>query len=346
MSNIICITSTKSLGCTFVDWSVHFLSGQTDYFHLPTSQWQPLSHDPVTDINAHIHLKNQPAGMEQAADYIEKFKTLPTDKIFSLYPTQQHFDVAAEKLNISLDTVHVSSNLEKIKRYLDQDYNRVFRLCNDQDVKLVYVAADPSVEMYHLNIRSLDRFLTQSQQPISIDDVAQEHQLLFFKHSIEQWNKLNLTSRWDQRERMALDSRPLDNVDDIKLDFEYPHLWINCQDLWCRGQDTLLKILDYVGLSVDQTRLQQWHPIYAKWQKRQLEILEFGHNYKHIVDAIVNNWDYKINLTFEQEVVIQHCLIYQHNLNLKTWQLEKFPNNTKDLHKLLEPNIHSIESIY
>lgn len=346
MSNIICITSTKSLGCTFVDWSVHFLSGQVNHFHLLSNEWLPLSQDPTTSINAHNHLKNQPAGMTQAADYIEKFKHLPADKIFSLYPTQQNFDIAAETLDIPLDTVHVASNIEKINHYLDQDYNQVFKLCNDQNVKLVYVAADPTVEMYHLNIRSMDRFLTRSQQPTSIEDVFQEHQTLFFQHSIEQWNKLNLTNRWDQRERLALDSRPLHNTDNIKLDFQYPHLWINCQDLWCRGQDTLLRILNYVGLTVDQLRLQQWQPIYAKWQQRQLEILEFGHNYKHIVDAIVNDWDYAIDLTFDQEVVIQHCLIYQHNLNLKTWQLEKFPNNTKDLHKLLEPNIHAIDSIY
>jgi hypothetical protein len=71
-------------------------------------------------------------------------------------------------------------------------------------------------------------------------------------------------------------------------------------------------------------------------------LLEFCYNYKHIVDSVVNNWYYQIDLTFEQEVVIQHCLIYQHNLNLKTWELTKFPSNTQDLHKLLEPNIHPI----
>ena len=39
-------------------------------------------------------------------------------------------------------------------------------------------------------------------------------------------------------------------------------------------------------------------------------------------------------------------LIYKYGLNLKTWQLEKFPNNTKQLHELLEENIHPIEKIY
>ena len=60
------------------------------------------------------------------------------------------------------------------------------------------------------------------------------------------------------------------------------------------------------------------------------------------MDAIVNNWHYEIDLTFEQEVIVQHCLIYQHGLNLKTWQLEQFPRNTRDLHRLLEPNTHTV----
>jgi hypothetical protein len=71
-------------------------------------------------------------------------------------------------------------------------------------------------------------------------------------------------------------------------------------------------------------------------------LLQFEYNYKHIVESIVNNWSYPIDLTFDQEIVIQHCLIYHYGLNLKTWQLEKFPNNTQDLHKLLEPNIHPL----
>jgi len=84
----------------------------------------------------------------------------------------------------------------------------------------------------------------------------------------------------------------------------------------------------------------------SDWQKKQLDLLDFCYNQPHIVDAIVNNLYYEIDLTFDQEIIIQHCLIYQHGLNLKTWQLEKFPNNTQDLHKLLEPNIHSVENIY
>jgi hypothetical protein len=50
----------------------------------------------------------------------------------------------------------------------------------------------------------------------------------------------------------------------------------------------------------------------------------------------------RFNLDFYKEVIIQNALLYKQNLNLKNWQLEKFPANTQDLHKLLEPNIHQL----
>jgi len=50
----------------------------------------------------------------------------------------------------------------------------------------------------------------------------------------------------------------------------------------------------------------------------------------------------RFELNLNQEASIQHVLIYKYDLNLKTWGLEKFPNNTKKLHELLEPNIHKI----
>ena len=49
----------------------------------------------------------------------------------------------------------------------------------------------------------------------------------------------------------------------------------------------------------------------------------------------------KFNLDLMQEAAIQRELIYNYSLNLKTWQLEKF-TNTKQLHNLLEPNLHPI----
>jgi hypothetical protein len=77
--------------------------------------------------------------------------------------------------------------------------------------------------------------------------------------------------------------------------------------------------------------------------------LNFCWNIDNICESIVNNYYLDIgayNLDFWQEAILQHILIYKYKLNLKNWQLEKFPTNTQALHKLLEPNIHPTEILY
>jgi hypothetical protein len=189
-------------------------------------------------------------------------------------------------------------------------------------------------------------FLLSQNKPVDAAETKQEFQEIFFSSSAADWTAQNLNNIWDQRERMALDTRPFDLPLFNQIDLTQPHLWIGCQQLWQQPEKTLTKILEYCELNIDQTRLRLWRPIAHQWQQMQLQLLEFGLVYQHIVDATVNNWNYAIDLSFEQEVIIQHCLIYQHNLNLKTWQLHKFPNNTQALHQLLEPNTHPVNCIY
>jgi hypothetical protein len=61
-----------------------------------------------------------------------------------------------------------------------------------------------------------------------------------------------------------------------------------------------------------------------------------------ILDNIIKgvNFDLqRFHLDISQEAAIQQALICRHNLNLKTWELIKF-ENTRQLHMLLEANIH------
>jgi len=168
---------------------------------------------------------------------------------------------------------------------------------------------------------------------------------VFFNQSIKSWNQQGLTNIWDIRERRALQSNLIDinhNIGKITVDFSFEHYWMDCRSWWFDGVDIIQDIITWLNLIIDHDRFQQWLPIYYAWQKIQSKHLRFQFSYQHIIDSIVNNWSYPIDLTFDEEVFIQHCLIYQHNLNLKTWQLTKFPNNTQHLHKLLEPNIHVV----
>lgn len=335
--SVYCITSQLSVGCTFFDWSIHFLSGQKDFYQADQRRWIPLSNDPVLDVNAHGHLKNHPKGSIATAKQITELLNMPENQLYSVYPSAMTVDDAIKQCHILPDQIGQKDNWQHIYHFINSDYWKNFEVCQASNVKLIYVANDPNVSLYYLTSRCSTNIF-----PIVDGSKYVNLQETFFKNSVNSWNSLGLTEIWDQRERLALDLRPFLRNEENSNHLQGSHLWISCQELWTRGEVTALKMLKFLDLPVATERLPEWRLVYAKWQEIQLKQLEFNYIYQHIVDSIVNNWYYEIDLTFEQEVVIQHCLIYQHNLNLKTWQLTKFPTNTQDLHKLLEDNIHVI----
>lgn len=345
MSQKICVTSWASMGCTFIDWSIHFLSGQHRYYNAELDEFVELSHNPITKTNAHGHNKNHPSGFNDTKHCLENFDKLPDNAMCSMYPTPLLLDVAANIINITVDQLHNFNSFKQVQKVIVDDYNKIFDLCQETDTKIIFVAQDSRVALYHHSARALDRFITRPGKPESEQDLINEIQQVFFKNSISSWEEINLTNVWDLRERMALDLRPFESIE-TNVKIQTPHHWINCLTLWTQTEKAIKDIMKYLEIDINSNRFNQWLPICQQWQKIQLTALDFSYSQPHIVEAIVNNWYYEIDLTFQQEVVIQHCLIYQHNLNLKTWKLEKFPSNTQDLHKLLEPNIHTVPKIY
>lgn len=337
-----CVTSTASVGCTFLDWSVHFLSGQTEFYNINTNSWIELSRNPVTKTNAHGHKKNHPLGQENFKKYVDHIESLDDSRIYSTYPAPMLTSTAMSNLDITVD--QVSSNHSVIQQYIISDYNQILNTCYSHHIPLVIVGSDPRVDMYFLNRRSMDRWTFDSRpgKPGSQEDSDQEYQEILYSKSTQHWKELGLENVWDHRERYALDMRLNNQTKTEQLDLQHPHLWIYCQDLWTNGEVVLKKIMNYLALPIAADRLTDWKEIYSQWQKIQIAHMEFEYNRQHIVDSIVNNWFYEIDLTFKQEAIIQHLLIYKHNLNLKTWGLTKFPRNTQDLYKLLEPNIHTL----
>jgi hypothetical protein len=281
-------------------------------------------------------------GFVNTQKFIESLLSMPQHQLYSAYPYPLKLVVAVDEKNIPISDIGIPSVRSQIFQYISQDFDQVFEFCNLRNAKLIYIGNHPNIQLYHLEPRALEGETIDHQPYNSVRELKQHRQELFFKDSIDSWTDLGLTDIWDQREQQALDSRPFYYQELYLKNMTYPHLWINCQELWYRGEQAVQKMLNYLSLEMVSERLAAWRPIYAKWQTKQLNLLSFCYNYQHIVDSIVNNWYYEIDLTFDQEVVIQHCLIYQHNLNLKTWKLSKFPNNTQDLHKLLEPNTHPV----
>jgi len=343
MNQMFVVSSYKSVGCTFLDWSIYYLSGQQQFYNVEQQQWIPLSVNPINNINAHGHFKNHPQGLEETQTYLNHL--LNINGLTSCYPYSMSIVDAAEKFQIEINNGIEDDDFAKIHDAQKNEYNQILNLVATSPVKLIYIDLSPESILYTIENRSTESTVLKNPQKNKQYTKQQQqidYETLFFKNSADTWKNLNLTSIWDQREHQALCTRPFDISQSIAVCVDSTHLRLDSRLWWTAGEFVIKKVFDYLSLSLDIDRFSTWRSIYQQWQQPRLKSLEFIFNHQHIVNCIVNNLWCEIDLSFEQEVVIQHCLIYQHNLNLKTWGLKKFPNNTKLLHQLLEPNIHPI----
>lgn len=338
---LFAVTSPKSLGCTFLDWSVHFLSGQRQLTSFVEKNTVDLTFSPLNQNNAHGHLRNYPSGKAETVEqlsWLRKHNQLP---IASAYVNPLTGQRALELLNIDLSQL-TEDSWRSARHLIAKDYADSVAW-TASTVPTVYVYLDEKMKIFEQETRSLERYIFSNNQPKSTEDLVKEFDTVFFENHQSQWTTGEI---WDQRERRALDIRPLHTME-FAIDHTLPMLSVNSQDLFYLGESTIKSVMSYLDLDIDPNRLIAWRSIYNEWQQRQSSSLRFCINLDHILESIVNNWFYPLDdLTFNQEVIIQHFLIYKYNLNLKTWQLNEFPNNTQLLHQLLEDNIHTIEKIY
>lgn len=352
MNKIFCITATNQVGVTFLDWSIHFLSGQTQYCKFPQKEYIDLVDNPIPvgtksldDNNAHQHDKNHPIDFANAKASIDYFKT--QSGLFSLYPIVGPIGKLAEEKNIDLKTAsqEIIWDLFNLKA---QELAQVTEYCHKNNVKVIYIASEHDLMFYHTitpRTSLLPIMFSTSYQLESFEKAQSLANQKFFNQGHEKFDRYK-DYVWDRREKLALDSRPWD-LRTLKCaqltHLDQPHMWVSCKEWIFNGSNKIKQIMKFLDLQVDQERWHRWLCIYHTWQQTQTNLMQFDFILEHLIKSIVNNWYYEFNeLTFEQEVVVQHALIYHHGLNLKTWQLEKFPTNAQDLHKLLEPNMHQL----
>jgi len=343
--------SLNNAGCTFLDWSILYLSGQSQFYSFDHRQHVELTQDPVTLSNAHNHKKNHALGYEQNQQCIEEFLTNHTG-LLTLYPTTLSMPETAAHCGIDIDSPEFAANIDgKIKQYALEDFKKLWLYLNSKQAKIVWIAEDPNLSLTHLTRRSTDAKI-KSKGNTTVEELDQEFQDLFYQDSKHTWQSLGLVDIWDERERRALDLRPYTCTvyqpqAEAQMPFELPHLHITTAEWWTQGESVIRRVMQFCELDIDQNRWHSWKDTYSSWKDKMTNQLSFCYRLPTILDAIVNNWYYELGeLSFVQEVAIQHYLIYKYNLNLKTWNLVKFPPNTQDLHKLLEPSIHSVPDIY
>ena len=313
------IITDQSVGGTFLTWSLHYLSGHKEYYCVRENQWLDLTSTPLTDTNAHNFLPNQPTSIPQFNTVLSKLDSVRTDKFHTIYFHNFREDQA--------------------------DYKQIYQQVEQYAKKTIYLTLDNIHALYQCKYQG--RVLTHKRNLNELhknfDEQHEEFVHTFFNDSYKKWAELGLlNSVWDKREFIALNFRPFSN---IKIEVpKFDTYTIEAVDLFTNFDLLIESLFEYLGLIIDQSRLEKWLIVYKQWKSLHYDRLRFMWYFEPIVDNILSGKAMSLerfNLDIVREGAIQHALIYRHNLNLKTWQLEKFID-TQQLHNLLEPNIHPL----
>ena len=250
MNNIVCITSPTSVGCTFVDWSIHFLSGKNKFYSVKDSAWIPVSNNPIDKINAHGHKKNHPSGHDRSWEYVRNLETVSNSELLSFYPIPLFADYTAKVLGIKSLAPGL---LEEITNYQKTDYTNMIDSFIAHGIKVVYMNINKHNVLYTQAPRSLDRLFFADNIPKNFTELKSHTQQLFFADSVEYWKRANLTDVWDLREREALCIRPFgtqESMVDVEINFTKPYLYIDSESMWYNGKNTIRKIMKFLKLSL------------------------------------------------------------------------------------------------
>lgn len=322
------------VGGTFLTWSLEWLSGADNYFFVESNEFTPLPDNPLTDINAHKFRPNQPKNLTQLKTCYSRLELTPTSRKHFVYFHNLEHEDRSYSPDSSLDQIATNIAFAKSK-------------------KCIVLKLPASALLYKVSQRGrgLNYKFNSLQKNKTFEEQNENFIDFFYAAAKKNWRDvLHLTEIWDQREFLALNLRPFDQVA-----FDHTHFagrqyfLLDAVDCYLTFEYTVYSLFDYLDTDIDQTRWHQWLSVYRQWQKLHVPRLKFAWYFQDIINAIVrgDNIDLdQFNLDLYQEAVIQHALIYQHNLNLKTYNLKKF-HSTAQLHDLLEPNIHhTLEQVY
>ena len=321
---MIAVLTDPFVGGTFLTWTIHYLAGHKKHFNYMTDTWEDLTTNPLVGINAHGFKSNHPSNYNKFSKCLSSLSTCETNDFHSMYFTFLH------QVPFSLD----HTDTKKAIAELITEKNKIVLLTNQSKNSLYQKSS---------RYRAMDRsFNNPGVHNESNEEQLEDFVSYFFKDSYATWKKLNLNNVWDQREFLAL-NLPWDETTIADLvDLSGEHYDVDCLELYNLADSIVHPLFEYLEIDICNERLESWTQIYQQWRRIHYNRLNFLWSFDKIMNYILHGYDMdleRFNLDIVQESYIQKELIYKHNLNLKTWQLEKF-KNTKQLHNLLEPNTH------
>ena len=320
-------------GGHFLDWSLQYVCGE-----LP---WHTNKIDLVGKRNWHNHESTMVHGFQEFLLQWKQLQQQSVKNFENIYVMPLSLVNAVHQMHgLTIDKSSHQQRQEAIC-YMHDDTIKMLTWAQDHDMMPVivdYTFSDWYSVVY--NDRSPEDLAGRPTQ--DLHQAYNQYIDCFFDRTPQCWDQDNI---WDRREQLALILR-FENLP-LQIDLVYnahrPHLLYNTDDIWNNLPAVLQEICAELGLKFYHDRFQHWQPVYQQW--REVHDPYFGRHLDRIIDAIVYNKYLSLKrfrMGFWHEVLIQNRLLLKHQLNLRTWQLEKFPDNTQALHQLLEPSIHSI----
>jgi hypothetical protein len=319
MNKLVSIVTDPAIGGTFLSWSLEYLAGHTNSYSTAKKTYLPMVDNPVQERRAHGFKPNRYDSSRGVIEAIDELSNLPN------------------KHSRKMEVMYLHS----FNYYLDKhkDWFIAINAVLNSECPVILVRTPKPYVLYHglLEERAVYGVLSQKK---NIDRVFAD------KKGI--WNELNLSSIYDTRERIALNFHPfvfdeqanivdtLHNNDNV--------LNLLAIDVWQNLDNTIYDIMNYIQVGIKSDRYVLWLEVYNQWKTLHTKRVMWCWYYDQIIEYILNGYSMdltRFDLDIYQEATIQHTMMFKYNLNFKTFELTKF-TNTKQLHDLLEPNIHSL----
>lgn len=326
-------------GGHFIHWSLGWLSGQKHYWSIKNKLNTFNTVDVISNNNFHQHECDCICGFNDVKAHSEMLLQQITQPVHFVYISIKSFSQALHSLFDVKPADATPLQCQQAFQYINSDTKQMLTWIQEHHYKLI-------IFNYHsddlLNLVYNNRYPTtgEDKNQKTSDEVVNYYESTFFKQTSEKFDD----TIWDRREKLSLILQEIKYYNYHEyIDRFKPHLYYTTDDVWNDFVSLIKEILIYIDEPLLEHRLDDWKKLYYAWREKHQ--FSFSRNFNKIIDAIVNGYYMNLtryNMNFYNEVLIQQALIRRHNLNLKTWQLDKLPNNTQDIHKLLEPNIHSI----
>jgi len=279
-------------------------------------------------------------------NYVESTRT---DRYARCHPGT--FKGLFEKTN-SNQVIHNNLYRDTMKlelSYLSDNFKKILILYPTQDTRLWYennqlqkVLISESDYQLYFEPAGLSRDYMRAamtKDPLSRFKIMLEQEL--DSKNISQWGKQNISDfdEWELRELLSMywfnrDKDLYTCCPELKTSF--PEIkFISIDNFKNNFQKTVIDYLNYFEVDIDQDKLSQLDFVKQEWNAVQHHI-NTDSLVKKIINSIISQQEFEWEpLTILDEAYLQKCLA-DAGIQIKCYELNKFPTNTKDFLPLLE----------